>query len=279
LDISDVSPDSVAGIKAAGLRILAHDGAMQAVVISFWDMANPQKYALADVRVRKALSLALNRKELADKLFSGYAEPDVTLYIRPTGYFWDSNVLKPDPYDPEGAKKLLAQAGYPGGFKTTAWLDQGVSAGASFASASVGYYRQVGIGAELVPIEVRTLQGYFVPKMRPEIFDSIYALVHAGGVLQFEKMATAYHSTKGVFHNNNNPKLDALIDQVPMTKDLNEKKKLALEAAVMGRDEYSAFSALGVKTLIALSSKVGGLSPIKGMAVLGASLDTITHAK
>jgi len=73
------------------------------------------KNPLLDVRVRKALSKAINRDLEVERVMEGVAISAGQLL--PAGFFGVSPNLKPDAYDPEGAKKLLAEAGYPNGFK------------------------------------------------------------------------------------------------------------------------------------------------------------------
>ncbi|WP_298374088.1 ABC transporter substrate-binding protein [Azospirillum sp.] len=72
---------------------------------------NPMK----DLRVRQALSMAINRKAIVAQVMSGNAEV-ATQYL-PKGAPGTSPNLEPIPYDPERAKKLLAEAGYPNGFR------------------------------------------------------------------------------------------------------------------------------------------------------------------
>jgi peptide/nickel transport system substrate-binding protein len=75
------------------------------------------KNPLKDVRVRKALSKAINRPAIVAQVMEGVALPAGQLL--PEGFFGVSPKLKPEKYDPEGAKKLLAEAGYPNGFGLT----------------------------------------------------------------------------------------------------------------------------------------------------------------
>jgi peptide/nickel transport system substrate-binding protein len=72
---------------------------------------------LKDPRVRKALSLAINRQAIVERLMEREAIPAGGLLA--PGFFGVSPNLKPDPYDPDQAKKLLAAAGHPNGFKLT----------------------------------------------------------------------------------------------------------------------------------------------------------------
>lgn len=75
------------------------------------------KNPLQDARVRKALSLAINRDALRDRIMDGFSAP--TGQIMPEGAAGYDPSIKPDPYDPAAAKKLLAEAGYPDGFGLT----------------------------------------------------------------------------------------------------------------------------------------------------------------
>jgi peptide/nickel transport system substrate-binding protein len=75
--------------------------------------ANP----LRDVRVRQALSKAINRQALTERIMEGLAVPASNI-VSP-GILGYNAGLKPDAFDPEGAKKLLAEAGYPNGFAIT----------------------------------------------------------------------------------------------------------------------------------------------------------------
>lgn len=72
---------------------------------------------LKDKRVRQAMSKAINRPAIVERLMEGEAIPAGGLL--PEGFFGVSPKLKPDAFDPEGARKLLAEAGYPQGFGLT----------------------------------------------------------------------------------------------------------------------------------------------------------------
>jgi peptide/nickel transport system substrate-binding protein len=70
---------------------------------------------LRDWRVRRALAKAIDRDAMVSRVMSGSAIP-AGQYI-PPGSHGHNPDLKPEPYDPEGAKKLLADAGYGDGFQ------------------------------------------------------------------------------------------------------------------------------------------------------------------
>jgi peptide/nickel transport system substrate-binding protein len=75
--------------------------------------ANP----LADIRVRRALSLALDRKALVERVMDGAALATMQ-FLPPDAYSHIPGMPVPAP-DPEAARSLLAQAGYPQGFQIT----------------------------------------------------------------------------------------------------------------------------------------------------------------
>ncbi len=70
-----------------------------------------------DARVRKALSIAINRDAIVERIMEKKAVPASQLL--PDFFYGTSKKLKPPKYDPAAAKKLLAEAGYPNGFALT----------------------------------------------------------------------------------------------------------------------------------------------------------------
>lgn len=76
-----------------------------------------ERNPLKDVRVRRAISKAINRQALAERALEGLAVPASNL--NSPGIFGYNPALPVEAYDPEGAKKLLAEAGYAEGFGLT----------------------------------------------------------------------------------------------------------------------------------------------------------------
>ena len=72
---------------------------------------------LTDVRVRQALSLAINRKAIVDRILQGTVT-EANQWM-PKGTFGYNPEVKDIPYNVEQAKKLLAEAGFPQGFQLT----------------------------------------------------------------------------------------------------------------------------------------------------------------
>jgi peptide/nickel transport system substrate-binding protein len=77
----------------------------------------PIKSPLRDRRVRLAISKAIDRDAIVGRVMEGVAIKAGQLL--PEGFFGVSPNLKPVGFDPDGAKKLLAEAGVPNGFRMT----------------------------------------------------------------------------------------------------------------------------------------------------------------
>jgi len=103
---------------------------------------------LADVRVRQAIQYATNVPEIIEVLFEGSAEQIAVPLAH--GVFGNDGSIEPYPYDPDRARELLAEAGYPDGI--TFALDAPVGRYAQdreVAEALVGQWALVGINVEL----------------------------------------------------------------------------------------------------------------------------------
>lgn len=76
-----------------------------------WMALNNQKAPFDDVRVRRAVSMAINKQEVIDMALYGAATEVPSILTPALGYYYNPDLM-PLPYDPEGAKELLKEAGY-----------------------------------------------------------------------------------------------------------------------------------------------------------------------
>lgn len=80
---------------------------------------NTTKKPFDDVRVRKALNMAMNKKAIVAAVYLDTGIPATNPI--PPGQWSYNKAIKDDPFNPAEAKKLLAAAGYPNGFTTDLW--------------------------------------------------------------------------------------------------------------------------------------------------------------
>lgn len=112
-----------------------------------------------DIRVRRAMNLAVNKKEIIDNFYHGNAE----LYAYPFPFTYKEiytplEKLPPSArelfsYNPEKAKKLLAEAGYPKGFSFKAQVSTQNPSELDLATMVVAYLARIGVKLELEPMD------------------------------------------------------------------------------------------------------------------------------
>lgn len=107
-------------------------------------------------KVREALNIAINRKELLNTVFAGRASMAYVSLFAPNSEGWnpkwESRFNELYAYNPEKAKQLIKEAGYqPGQIKFTfmAFTEPGESEGPAIADALAIYWKNVGINAQV----------------------------------------------------------------------------------------------------------------------------------
>src|SRR5258705_2072606 len=141
--LADVSVQTVPAARGdANLVILNQPG----LAVSGIALPNDIKF-FSDKRVRQALNYAVDKETLNKTLYQGLAET-MNSPLPSSQWGFDAS-LKGYPYDPEKAKKLLAEAGYPSGFECELLSyssPRGYNpAGAELAVAIQGYLQKVGV--------------------------------------------------------------------------------------------------------------------------------------
>lgn len=108
--------------------------------------SNSSNPALANPKVRQALEMAIDKTGIADAILYGYAIPTGS-NIAPGVFGFDPD-LPADRYDVEGAKKLLAEAGYADGFDLKIWT----ATNQDYQETCVAIqemFRQIGVNATI----------------------------------------------------------------------------------------------------------------------------------
>jgi peptide/nickel transport system substrate-binding protein len=170
--IASIGPEALKEVRAGGMKAVTVPGTMQAVY-QFWGLYRPEVKAspLTDVRVREALSLAIDRQQIIDHVMLGEARMplpftvyrysiDVTI---PRWEDWSKTALR---YDPARAKKLLAEAGHANGFRLTFWNTAlpGTPFMVQIGEAVAGFWEKLGVKVDMKGVE----WGVFDPMGRGE---------------------------------------------------------------------------------------------------------------
>lgn len=191
------------------------------------------KNPLLDLRVREALSIAINREAIIERLLLGLAQPAGQL-AGPTMVGFNAD-LKPSPYDPERAKMLLAEAGYDDGFKITLHgPNNRYVADAQIVQAIAQMLERIGVetAVETMPANV------FFPRASGREF-SIFFLAWGsaqgtawhglrGALMTYDKEGGYGPSNRGRY---SNLEVDRLTIESMSTFDVEEAARLSAEAA------------------------------------------------
>jgi peptide/nickel transport system substrate-binding protein len=196
------------------------------------------KNPLSDARVRKALSLALNRTAIVERLLLGLGTPASQLL--PLSFAGSSKKLSVDPNNPEAAKKLLAEAGYPNGFELTFHATNGrYPADVEIAQACAQMWSRIGIKANVEAL-ARTI---FFPKATKYEF-SIYTAQY-GSNTNLDLAVSMLHTRikeKGLGAGNrarySNKEVDKHIDAALQEVDTEKSNALVSKAIEIAIGEH-----------------------------------------
>jgi len=198
--------------------------------------ANP----LLDKRVRQALSYAIDRKALSERIMSGTTAPAGQMLV--TGLFGTSSKVSPMPYDPKKAKELLTEAGFPNGLTLTLHGPNDRLANDSrIIQAIAQMWTRAGI---VTKVDVMPWNIYFSKTTKRDF--SIW-MMSSGAV---SEMATALNSVavthdlaagKGVNNRGrySNPQVDDLVNTAFLTLDDAKRKDLLARASEIAMDDVA----------------------------------------
>jgi peptide/nickel transport system substrate-binding protein len=194
-----------------------------------------EKNPFRDARVRKALSIAINRDAIVDRIMEKKAVPAAQLL--PDFFYGTSKKLKPPKHDPETAKKLLAEAGYPQGFAMTIhgpnnrYINDD-----KIAQAIAQYYSRIGID---VKVETMPSSVYFNRATKLEFGYMVLGWGTESGEQgsAMRSLLATYDQAKGMGVTNrgrySNPEFDKVLSQALVTMDDKKREAMIVQAAEM----------------------------------------------
>jgi peptide/nickel transport system substrate-binding protein len=184
----------------------------------------PEAGAAGDIRVRQALSYALNRQEICDTWYAGLAVPGAQFYMYPGCFGWD-DALNPDGYDPAKAQALLKEANYPAAFKNPTINIYTTAPGQDYHLLLMGYWKKVGIDVKLNIVDPGIFNKYFFNFSRLKSGDPnvgwMFTWTYQSFFNSMYHSANMYTST-GVHNVGADPQADALYQKAASEVD-NQK--------------------------------------------------------
>jgi peptide/nickel transport system substrate-binding protein len=276
-DLIDISRDRVKEVARGGFPVYVRreDSLLTVWALVPWD-ASPYK----DRRVREALNLAIDRREIADTIFGGMADPGSIFY----GLSWSFPDIgfkpSPDlayPYDPARAKALLAQAGYPGGFglDVYAYPLPGLPEGRAMAEAMAGYWQRIGVKPNLIPVDYGAFRKHW--------FDQS----HGGAVGYYNTANRDWIGTYAVIQKGSSPEskgatlvdpeVDQMVREVMRQTDREKVNNLMRQIYLRLRHEHLGIPLVYLHTPYASSKKITRWNP--GSVMYDLNLDELLSSR
>jgi peptide/nickel transport system substrate-binding protein len=202
------------------------------------------KNPFKDVKVREAFFKAVDIELIKTRVMRGLSTPSA-LMIAPQLFKLSGDFTRPK-FDPDGAKKLLAEAGYPDGFEVTMDCpnDRYVN-DAGICQAVVGMLARIGVKVTLL---AQPKAQYFAKVLKPGGYQtSFYLLGWTPGTLDshnvlFDIMgcrddpkSARGEANLGGYCNKN---LDALTDKVLQESDMTKRDLLIKQAYEIGAKDF-----------------------------------------
>ena len=183
---------------------------------------------LKDARVRQALSFAINRAAIVDRVMEGAAT--VASNLLPEGTAGTSAALGVTPFDPDRARKLLAEAGYPNGFQITIHAtNDRYPNDEKVAQAIAQFWTRVGVRTEVATLP----NAAYFPQAARQAFTIMSAQYGADNVsYAYRALVHTFDRDRGLGTANrtrhSSPRADALVAQA--LTEMDEEKRNALLA-------------------------------------------------
>ena len=254
-DIAPISFDSIPTIEQAGLRIVSAEATWSPVVrfgglVQTSEDRYNQEAPWAKREVRQALNYAVDKQTIIDELFQG--EATVAASDTPVPAWSD---VEPYPYDPDMARQLLAEAGYPDGFDITLRTFT-TAPGAELplmAEAVALYWQDVGVNVTIEPVDWPTLRTEWTQGQAND-----YVWTHRG--FPFASAANGLEAgfmAASLFASYTSAELEAMIEQFSSEQDTQTRRQLFTDIGQHLRDEAAAVFIALANEPYGVSDKVG----------------------
>ena len=251
-------PDQIEVLKASGAAYVTTAPVLRTAFLQLDSQGRTEKNPFMDKRVRQAVNYGVNIDKIIEFVLNSQAKRTANV-INPLAFGYDPTV-KPYPYDPEKAKKLLAEAGYPNGFEVR-FLSTGADVPAQKQAAEA-------IQADLAKIGVRLKLNHI------EDTNSVVTQAKEGKAGPMFQWSWGYYSVFDadgilfdIFHSGNpwayysSEELDKLIDAGRSTLDQERRKQLYSKVQQLLTEEAAHLFMWGIHGIWGVSKRVEWSAP------------------
>lgn len=216
---------------------------------------NNAKEPFNNKKVRQALSYAVNPQEIIDMIADGKGTEIGSSMFPAFGKYYDESLK--DIYEPdvEKAKKLLAEAGYPDGFKMTITVPSNYQPHIDTAQVIVEELKQIGVEAKIQPIE---WDSWLSDVYADRNFESTVVGVDASAMTARALLERFTSTSSKNFINYNNPEYDKLFTEARTSTDDDKQVELYKKMEKLLAEDAANVYIQDMANLVAVNDKFDG---------------------
>lgn len=249
------SPDSVANLEQDGFQVVDSNPPH-----SWYLTPNMNEEPMQDPRVREAISLAIDREGLARDILRDTVTPAVSVQAPANpGYEAHEDVFR---HDPERAKELLAEAGYPDGFSTV--FETSVDGSGQIMPVAMAEYIQQNLSQVGIDVHLETYEWIsYLSRYNAGLAEGVgFAQMSWGMSTPFWlyiQTSSSLQSPNGPnVGSYSNPELDAVMEQAVTAADEEEANALWRRANEIASEDFARIPVVNDKAPYVLAPRVEG---------------------
>lgn len=292
-DIIPIPAEKASEIEKAGYRTFSNQGGrlywvvFGSLPLPTRDVFDPKVPWWADYRnskewdrakkVRKAMTLAINRQEILDTILMGKGALFGAAHFWPGDYPGTDPKWNVNPYAPEEAKRLLAEAGYPNGFELTMVLlkHSGRPEAPQLGEAVAMYWEKIGLKVKRLPEDFTTLRPRMFARKVKEcwVYGMPWEFEASPSINVLGKSSTPF------FVNAEHPWIDEMATKAVAEMDSKKRHEMSRQIGQFFYDNYLTIPLVAKDNLWAASKRVGDWLFIPGMSYDAQLLEYVTYKR
>jgi peptide/nickel transport system substrate-binding protein len=207
-----------------------------------WDSKSPWN----DKRLRQAVNYALDRKAINEAACVGLCPPAGVIVPRVMEFALQ---VEPQPYDPQRAKKLLAEAGFPNGFDAGEFA--AIPGFPTVAESALNYMNAVGIRMKMRPME----RAAFYANWREKKLHGVF-LTAAGNSGNAASRVSEFMYSKGSYAYGGHPDIDEMFLQQARERDRAKREAILHKIQQLTIDRAMFAPIMDLRALMGVGPKV-----------------------
>ncbi len=253
IDITRVSREKAKEITDAGLQTIIKDYAAIIVFHCNMQWASP---VFSDIRFRKALNLAIDKEAIIKNIFAGLASPVAAYPGKNILTCGGDPTLKPYPYDPGEARRLIKEGGYEGyEFTMVSYPRSGCNEFPRVVEAVVGYWQKIGLKPKILMTDYNAWREKWRARKTENTIHGYDDTSNPESGSLVRRLEVKYQS-KVDQTLTNIPKLDEMFDKAIKSLNSTEVEKLLGDIYRYSYDQHLMIPICEIPDIIATGKKI-----------------------